>query len=56
MDGRVLCELFEESSEPSETNIEYRSPIDDRTSETRIDVEDNEEVRARLRDIGYIED
>lgn len=54
MDGKVLKEIFEPTSELAKREVEYRSPIQVKEKEYKLAKKKQEEVKERLRKLGYL--
>jgi predicted AlkP superfamily phosphohydrolase/phosphomutase len=54
MDGRVLQEVFRADSEPMTREVTY-AEAESRTQEQRREAEDSQEVKDRLRALGYLD-
>ena len=53
-DGRVPTEIFTEDSEASSRKPEFFEPPENVTSEKELTDKENEEVKERLEDLGYL--
>lgn len=55
MDGRPLTELFEPSSHLAKSSVQYQASEVGRKKEYYVTEEENEEIRKRLRALGYLD-
>lgn len=54
MDGRVLKEIFKKGSEPAKREVEFQDPLERKRRGTEIEKRHEEEIKERLRDLGYL--
>ncbi len=54
MDGRALKEIFRPGSEPAEQKVSYTEPDREKRERHMQKKEDEEKIKQRLKDLGYI--